>query len=170
MLHDFYRLAVSDLFLKQAEISSCLRGNESPDCFALAWRTCKQKGPNSSKLNIKRGEIHDLVVIDYTQGLVQLLLLIFTSMIFEFPKCDVNPQPNTRDMGPLVGWTSRYHRSVTHILAVILSVTCHFFFISQNIFIRVIWSGRKICRLLTDLSIFLQCSRIFKIFHSPTGE
>ena len=32
-----------------------------------------------------------------------------------------------------------------HILAVILSITCHVFFICQNIFIRFIWSGRKIC-------------------------
>ena len=70
-------------------------------------------------------------------------------------KCDVNPQPNTRGIWPLVCRTSRYRRDVMHVLAVISSITCHFFFICQNIFIRVIWSGRKICPLLMDPSIFL---------------
>ena len=70
--------------------------------------------------------------------------------IFESLKCDVNPQPNARGIGPLVGRTSRYRRSVMHVLAVILCITCHFF-----IFIRVIWSGRKICPLLMDPNIFL---------------
>ena len=31
-------------------------------------------------------------------------------------------------------------------------LTCHFFFIYQNILIRVIWSGREICPLLMDPS------------------
>ena len=61
----------------------------------------------------------------------------------------------TRGIGPLVGRISRYRRSVMHVLAVILSITCHFFFICQNIFIWVIWSGRKICPLFMDPSIFL---------------
>ena len=39
-------------------------------------------------------------------------------------------------------------RSVMHDLVVILSTTRHFFFISQYIFIRVIWSGREMCPLL----------------------
>ena len=72
--------------------------------------------------------------------------------IFESPKYDVNPQPNTLGIGPLVDRTSR---KVMHVLAVIWSTTCHFFFICQNIFIRVIWSGRKICPLLMDSSIIL---------------
>ena len=75
--------------------------------------------------------------------------------IFESPKCDVNPQPNTRGIGPLVGRTSRYRRSVMHVLGVILSLTCHFFFICQNIFVRVIWPGREKCPLLMYPSIFL---------------
>ena len=75
--------------------------------------------------------------------------------MFGSPKYDVNPQPNTRGIGPLVGRTSRYRRSVMHVLAVILSITCHFFFVCQNIFIRVIWSDRKICHLLIYPSIFL---------------
>ena len=45
-------------------------------------------------------------------------------------------------------------RSVTHVLAEILSITCHFFFICQNIFIWFIWSGREIFLLLMYLSIF----------------
>ena len=43
--------------------------------------------------------------------------------MFESPKCDVNPQPNTRSIGPLVGRTSGNRRSVMHVLAVILSIT-----------------------------------------------
>ena len=58
-----------------------------------------------------------------------------------------NMTPNKRGIGPLVGRTSRHRRSVMHVLAVILSIT-YFFFICQNIFIRVIWSGREICPLL----------------------
>ena len=75
--------------------------------------------------------------------------------IFESPKCDVNPQPNTRGIGPLVGRTSGYRCSVMHVLGVILSLSCHFFFICQNIFVRVIWSGREKCPLLLYPSIFL---------------
>ena len=55
--------------------------------------------------------------------------------------------PNKRGIGPLVGRTRRHRRSVMHVLAVILSIT-YFFFICQNIFIRVVWSGREICPLL----------------------
>ena len=40
--------------------------------------------------------------------------------MFESPKCDVDPQPNTRDIGPLVGRTSGYRRSVMHVLAVVI--------------------------------------------------
>ena len=75
--------------------------------------------------------------------------------IFESPKCDVNPQPITRGIGPLVGRTSCYRRSVMHVLWVLLGLTCHFFFICQNIFVRVIWSGREFCPLLMNPSIFL---------------
>ena len=66
----------------------------------------------------------------------------------------VNLQPNTRGIGPLVGRTSRYRRSIMHVLAVILSITCHFFFICQNIFIRVLWFDREICPLLIHPNIF----------------
>ena len=61
--------------------------------------------------------------------------------IFESPKCDVNPQPNTRGIGPLVGRTSRYRRSVMHVLAVFFSITCHFFLILSKYFhwIYMVW-------------------------------
>ena len=75
--------------------------------------------------------------------------------IFESPKCDVNPQPNTRGIGPLVGRTSGYRGSVMHVLAVILSLTFQFFFICQYIFMRATLSGREICPLLMYPSIFL---------------
>ena len=75
--------------------------------------------------------------------------------IFESPKCDVNPQPNTRGIGSLVGRTSGNRRSVMHVLAVIFSITYHFSFIFQYIFIRVKWSGREICPLLMYPSTFL---------------
>ena len=51
---------------------------------------------------------------------------------FGSPKCKVNPQPNTRVLGPLVGRTSGNRRRAMHILAVILSITCHFFSVSQK--------------------------------------
>ena len=53
--------------------------------------------------------------------------------MFESPKCDVNPQPNTRGIGPLVGRTSGNCRSVMHVLAVIFSITYHLSFF-VNIF------------------------------------
>ena len=84
--------------------------------------------------------------------------MIFTSFyigIFESPKCDVNPQPNTRGIGPLVGRTSGNRSSVMHVLAVIFNLTHHFSFICQYIFIRVLWSGREICPLLMHPSRFL---------------
>ena len=40
--------------------------------------------------------------------------------IFESPKYDVNPHPNTRGIGLLVGRTSRYRRSVILVLAIIM--------------------------------------------------
>ena len=64
--------------------------------------------------------------------------------MFEYPKCDVNPQPNTRGIGPLVGRTSGNRRSVMHVLAVIFRITYHFSVICQYIFIRATWSGREI--------------------------
>ena len=75
--------------------------------------------------------------------------------MFNSPNYDVNPQPNTRDIGLLVGRTSGNRLSVMHVLAVILSkiLTCHFFFICQCIFIRVILSGKG--PLLIYPSIFL---------------
>ena len=75
--------------------------------------------------------------------------------IFESSKCDVNPQPNTRGIGSLVGRTSGNRRSVMHVLAVIFSITYHFFFICQYIFIQVILSGREIYPLLMYPSTFL---------------
>ena len=75
--------------------------------------------------------------------------------MFESPKCDVNPQPNTLGIGPLVGRTSGYRRSVMHVLAVISIITYPFSFICKYIFIRVIWSGREICPLLMCPSTFL---------------
>ena len=77
--------------------------------------------------------------------------------MFESPKCDVNPQPNTRGIGPLIGRTSGSRRRVMHVLAVIFSITYNFFFICQYIFIRVILSGREIYPLLmyTTTSTFL---------------
>ena len=75
--------------------------------------------------------------------------------MFESPKCDVNPRPNTRGIGSLVGRTTGNRRRIMHVLVVILSITYHFFFICQYIFTRVIWSGREICPLLMFPSIFL---------------
>ena len=75
--------------------------------------------------------------------------------IFESPKYYVNPQPNTRGIGPLVGRTSGNRHSVMHVLAVIFSITYHFFFICQYIFIQVILSGREIYPLLMYPSTFL---------------
>ena len=75
--------------------------------------------------------------------------------IFESPKCDVNPQRNTRGIGPLVGRTSGNRRSVMYVLAVIFSITYHFFFICQYIFIQVILSGREIYPLLMYPSTIL---------------
>ena len=63
--------------------------------------------------------------------------------VFEYPKCDLNHQPNTQGIGPLVGKPSGNHRSFLHVLAMILSIIGHFYFICQYIFIRVIWSGGK---------------------------
>ena len=82
-------------------------------------------------------------------------LLVTAIGIFESPKCDVNPQPNTRGIGPLVGRTSGNRRSVMHVLAVIFRITYHFFFIFQYIFIQVVLSGREIYPLLMYLSKFL---------------
>ena len=49
--------------------------------------------------------------------------------VFESPKCDVNPQPNTRGIGPLVGRTSGNRHSVMHVLVEIFSITYNFSFI-----------------------------------------
>ena len=75
--------------------------------------------------------------------------------MFKSPKCDVNPQPNARGIRPLVGRTSGNRRSVMHLLAEILSLTFHFFCNCQNIFVRVILSGREKYHLLMYPSIFL---------------
>ena len=75
--------------------------------------------------------------------------------IFESPKCDVNPQPNTRGIGPLVGRTSGNRRSAMHVLAVLFSIIYNFSFICQYIFIWLISSGREICPLLMYPSTFL---------------
>ena len=88
-------------------------------------------------------------------SLFKVSLYNFLIRIFESPKCDVNPQPNIRGIGPLVGRTSGNRRSVMHVLAVIFSKTYHFFFICQYIFIQVILSGREIYPLLMYPSRFL---------------
>ena len=82
-------------------------------------------------------------------------LLVFHSSrqsgigIFESPKCEVNPQPNTRGIGPQVG------RSVMHVLVEIFSITYNFSFICQYIFIWLISSGREIFPLLKYPGKFL---------------
>ena len=58
--------------------------------------------------------------------------------IFESPKYDVNPQPNIRGIGPLVGRTSRYHRSVMHVLAVILISSLLLKIVSLELYGRVL--------------------------------
>ena len=83
------------------------------------------------------------------------LIIFFIIGMFESPKCDVNPQPNTRGIGPLVGRTIGNRRSVMRVLAVFLSITYHFSFIRPHIFIRVIWSAREIFPLLMYPSKFL---------------
>ena len=75
--------------------------------------------------------------------------------IFESPKCDVNPQPITRGIGPLVGRTSGNRRSVMPVLVEILSITYNFSFICQYIFIWLISSGREIFPLLKYPDKFL---------------
>ena len=75
--------------------------------------------------------------------------------IFESRKCDVNPQPNARSIGPLVGRTSGNRRSVMHVLAVIFSKTYNFSFICQYIFSWLISSGREICPLLIYIRVNL---------------
>ena len=75
--------------------------------------------------------------------------------IFESPKYDVNPQPNTRGIGPLVGRTSGNRRSVMHVLVDIFSITYNFSFFCQYIFIWLISSGREIFPLLTYPGKFL---------------
>ena len=75
--------------------------------------------------------------------------------IFESPKCDVNPQPNTRGIGPLVGRTSGNRRSGMHVLVEILSITYNFSFICKYIFIWLISSGREIFPLLKYPGKFL---------------
>ena len=98
----------------------------------------------------------------------QLLALadVWSIGMFESPKCDVNPQPNTQGIGPLVGRTSGYRRSVMHVLAIIFSITYHFSFICQYIFIRVKWSGREICPLLMYPSKFF----IFQFINKNTSS
>ena len=75
--------------------------------------------------------------------------------IFESPKCDVNPQPNTRGIKPLVGRTSDSRGSVMHVFVEILSIPYNFSFICQYIFIWLISSGREIFPLLKYPGKFL---------------
>ena len=84
--------------------------------------------------------------------------------IFESPKCDVNPQPNTRGIGPLVGRTSGNRRSVMHVLVEIFSITYNFSFICQYIFIWLISSGREIFPLLKYPGKFLKFEWTTKIW------
>ena len=88
--------------------------------------------------------------------------------IFNSPNYDVNPQPYTLGIGPLVGRTSGNRRSVMHVLAVILNKTCHFFFIC--IFIRVTLSGREICPLLIYPSIFLIFQNLINNKNTSSGK
>ena len=90
--------------------------------------------------------------------------------IFNSRKYDVNSQPNTQGIWPLVGRTSPYRRRVIHILAVILSKTCHFYFICQYISNRVTLSGREICPLLIYPSIFLKFQLTAKIRAQVRGQ
>ena len=99
------------------------------------------------------------IIIQCVRGCVKIKSMNFTNIhfcaahmalsnymcigIFESPKCDVNPQPNTRGIGPLVGRTSGNHRSVMHVLVEIFSITYNFSFICQYIFIWLISSGRE---------------------------
>ena len=66
--------------------------------------------------------------------LPQLKLSLSHIRIFESPNYDVNPQLNTQGtwIGPLVSRTSRYRHCVMHVLAFILSITWHFFFICHT--------------------------------------
>ena len=77
----------------------------------------------------------------------QTLLYRISIGMYNSPKYDVNPQPNTRGIRPLVGRTSGYRRSVMHVLAVMLSKTSHLFVISQYIFIRASLPDREMCPL-----------------------
>ena len=52
--------------------------------------------------------------------------------IFNSPKYDVSPQPNTRDIGPLVGRTSGDRHGIMHVLAVILSKTCIIYLVQAH--------------------------------------
>ena len=60
---------------------------------------------------------------------VELTKTSCTIGIFEYPKCDVNPQPNTQGIGPLVDRTSGNRRSIMHGLVEIFSITYNFSFI-----------------------------------------
>ena len=75
--------------------------------------------------------------------------------IFESPKCDVNPHPNTRGIGRRVGRTSGNRGSVMHVLVEIFSITYNFSFICQYIFIWLTLSGREIFPLLKYPGKFL---------------
>ena len=75
--------------------------------------------------------------------------------IFYSTKYDVIYKFNTQ---PKVGRTSGNRRNVMHVLAVILSKICHFFFICQISSIGLHClpvSGREICPLLIYPRIFL---------------
>ena len=84
--------------------------------------------------------------------------------IFESLKCDFNPQPNTRGIGPLVGRTSSNRRSVMHVLVEIFRITYNFSFICQYIFIWPISSGREISPLLIGWLVVLRINVDLAIF------
>ena len=100
------------------------------------------------------------IVITYSIDLSERIVQIG---IFEPPKCDVNPQPNTQGIGPLVGRTSGNRRSVMHVLVEMFSITYNFSFIRQCIFIWLISSGRELFHLLKYPGKFLIFERTTKI-------
>ena len=95
------------------------------NCYANIC--CPAKTGKSSSIGFRPDFIKRCIQNKQTQCLNQIIGM------FESPKYDVNSQPNTWGIGPLTGRTSRYRCSYMHVLAVILSLTCNFFFICQYV-------------------------------------
>ena len=122
--------------------------------WIIEWSSLWSWSPDVSGHQVERLDYSFLFLLCTRHGMQDSTDLTESIGIFESPKCDVNPQPNTRGIGPLVGRTSGYRHSVMHVLAEISSITHHFSLICQNIFIWVIWCGREICPLLMYPSKF----------------